>query len=69
MGGTAEKLAKQYGITRAEVDQFAAESLSVGLCRAKVCFRVARIAPLTSEVSSLRDIRREKSDCRVGSIS
>jgi acetyl-CoA C-acetyltransferase len=53
MGGTAEKLAKQYGITRAEVDQFAAESFERALAAQKVCFLSGEIAPLTSEVFEL----------------
>ncbi|HXC44563.1 MAG TPA: thiolase family protein [Candidatus Dormibacteraeota bacterium] len=53
MGGTAEKLAKQYGITRAEVDQFAAESFERALAAQKICFLSGEIAPLTSEVFEL----------------
>jgi acetyl-CoA C-acetyltransferase len=53
MGGTAEKLAKQYGITRAEVDEFAAESFERALAAQKICFLSGEIAPLTSEVFEL----------------
>ena len=53
MGGTAEKLAKQYGITRAEVDQFAAESFERALAAQKICFLSGEIAPLTNEVFEL----------------
>src|SRR5271168_3191191 len=53
MGGTAEKLAKQYGITRAEVDQFAAESFERALAAQKICFLSGEIASLTSEVFEL----------------
>ena len=55
MGGTAEKLAKQYGITRAEVDQFAAESFERAIAAQKICFLSGEIAPLTSEVFELAE--------------
>jgi acetyl-CoA C-acetyltransferase len=53
MGGTAEKLAKQYGITRAEVDQFASESFARAMTAQKICFLSGEIAPLTNEVFEL----------------
>ena len=53
MGGTAEKLAKQYGITRADVDQFAAESFERAIAAQKICFLSGEIAPLTNEVFEL----------------
>jgi acetyl-CoA C-acetyltransferase len=53
MGGTAEKLAKQYGITREEVDQFAAESFARAIAAQKSCFLSGEIAPLVSEVFEL----------------
>ncbi len=53
MGGTAEKLAKQYGITRGEVDQFAAESFARAIAAQKSCFLSGEIAPLISEVFEL----------------
>jgi acetyl-CoA C-acetyltransferase len=53
MGGTAEKLAKQYGITRAEVDQFAAESFERAIAAQETCFLSGEIAPLTNEVFEL----------------
>jgi acetyl-CoA C-acetyltransferase len=53
MGGTAEKLAKQYGITREDVDQFAAESFARAIAAKKSCFLTAEIAPVTSEVFEL----------------
>jgi acetyl-CoA C-acetyltransferase len=53
MGGTAEKLAKQYGITREEADQFAAESFARALAAQKSCFLSGEIAPLASEVFEL----------------
>jgi acetyl-CoA C-acetyltransferase len=55
MGGTAEKLAKQYGVTRAEVDQFAAESFERAIAAQKICFLSGEIAPLTSEVFELAE--------------
>jgi acetyl-CoA C-acetyltransferase len=62
MGGTAEKLAKQYGITREDVDQFAAESFARAVAAQESCFLSGEIAPLASEVFelagySLRGIR------------
>ena len=53
MGGTAEKLAQQYGITRADVDQFAAESFERAIAAKKSCFLSGEIAPVTSEVFEL----------------
>jgi acetyl-CoA C-acetyltransferase len=53
MGGTAEKLAKQYGITRSEVDEFAAESFARAIAAQKSCFLSGEIAPLASEVFEL----------------
>lgn len=53
MGGTAEKLAKQYAITRAHVDEFAAESFARAFAAQKSCFLSGEIAPLTSEVFEL----------------
>lgn len=49
MGGTAEKLAKQYGITREEVDQFAAESFARAIAAQKRCFLSGELAPIISE--------------------
>jgi acetyl-CoA C-acetyltransferase len=53
MGGTAEKLAKQYGITRGDVDEFAAASFARAIAAQKSCFLSGEIAPLTSEVFDL----------------
>src|SRR5271154_1264057 len=53
MGGTAEKLAKQYDITRREVDEFAAESFARAIAAQKGCFLSGEIAPLTTEVFEL----------------
>jgi acetyl-CoA C-acetyltransferase len=49
MGGTAEKLAKQYAITREDVDQFAAESFARAIAAQKRCFLSGEIAPVVSE--------------------
>jgi acetyl-CoA C-acetyltransferase len=49
MGGTAEKLAKQYGITREDVDQFAAESFARAIAAQKRCFLSGEIVPVVSE--------------------
>jgi acetyl-CoA C-acetyltransferase len=53
MGGTAERLAKQYGLTRVEVDEFAAESFTRATTAQIGCFLSGEIAPLTSEVFEL----------------
>jgi acetyl-CoA C-acetyltransferase len=53
MGGTAEKLAKQYEITRADVDQFAAESFARAIEAQRSCFLSGEVAPLASEVFEL----------------
>jgi acetyl-CoA C-acetyltransferase len=53
MGGTAEKLAQKYAITRADVDQFAAESFARAIAAKQSCFLSGEIAPLTSEVFEL----------------
>jgi acetyl-CoA C-acetyltransferase len=49
MGGTAEKLAKQYAITREDVDQFAAESFARAIAAQKRCFLSGEITPVISE--------------------
>jgi acetyl-CoA C-acetyltransferase len=54
MGDTAEKLAKQYGITREEVDRFAAESFALAIAAQKRCFLSGEIAPIVSEVFELK---------------
>ena len=54
MGGTAEKLAIQYGITRQDVDQFAADSFARASDAQKSCFLSGEIAPVTSEVFDLQ---------------
>src|ERR1700733_8462515 len=53
MGGTAENLAKQYAITREDVDQFAAESFARAIAAQKRCFLSGEIAPVTSETFEL----------------
>lgn len=53
MGGTVEKLAKQYGITREDVDQFAAESFARAVTAQKRCFLSGEIVPIVSEVFEL----------------
>jgi acetyl-CoA C-acetyltransferase len=53
MGGTAEKLAKKYGITREDVDQFAAESFSRAIAAQKRCFLSGEIALIVSEAFDL----------------
>jgi len=53
MGGTAENLAKQYAITREDVDEFAAESFERAIAAQTSCFLSGEITPLTSEVFEL----------------
>jgi len=53
MGGTAEKLAQQYGITREDVDQFAAESFRRAGAAQEKCFLSGEIAPIVSETFEL----------------
>jgi acetyl-CoA C-acetyltransferase len=53
MGGTAENLAKQYAITREDVDEFAAESFARAIAAQKRCFLSGEIAPVTSETFEL----------------
>ncbi|MGA6986424.1 MAG: thiolase family protein [Terriglobales bacterium] len=53
MGATAEKLAKKYGITREDVDQFAAESFARAVAAQKRCFLSGEIAPVVSEAFDL----------------
>ena len=54
MGGTAEKLAKQFGITREDVDRFAAESFARAIAAQKRCFLSGEIAPVISEQFELQ---------------
>lgn len=49
MGGTAENLARQYGITRPEVDAYAARSFERALRAQADGFLAGEIAPLTDE--------------------
>jgi acetyl-CoA C-acetyltransferase len=53
MGGTAEKLAMQYGITRGDVDEFAAQSFARAIAAQKSCFLSGEVAPLASETFEL----------------
>lgn len=53
MGGTAEKLAKQYGITREDVDRFAAASFARAIAAQKRCFLSGEIASIVSEAFDL----------------
>jgi acetyl-CoA C-acetyltransferase len=54
MGGTAEKLAKQFGITREDVDQFASESFARAIAAQKRCFLRGEIVPVISEQFELQ---------------
>lgn len=55
MGGTAEKLAKQYGITREDVDEFAAESFARAIAAQKRCFLSGEIVAVISELFELQN--------------
>jgi acetyl-CoA C-acetyltransferase len=49
MGGSAETLAKRYKISRADADQFAADSFSRALAAQKSCFLSGEIVPIVNE--------------------
>lgn len=49
MGDTAENLAKQYGITRDDVDVFAAESFARAVCAQQAGFHSDEIVPLVDQ--------------------
>jgi acetyl-CoA C-acetyltransferase len=53
MGHTAENLAKQYGITRAEVDAFAAQSFDRALAAQESGFLAGEITPVVTEAFEL----------------
>jgi acetyl-CoA C-acetyltransferase len=53
MGHTAENLAKKYGITRAEVDAFAAQSFDRALAAQESGFLAGEIAPVVTETFEL----------------
>jgi acetyl-CoA C-acetyltransferase len=53
MGHTAENLAKQYAITRAEVDAFAAQSFDRALAAQESGFLAGEIAPVVTEAFEL----------------
>src|SRR5271155_2390866 len=49
MGGSAETLAKRYGISREEADQFATDSFSRAIAAQKSCFLSGAIVPVVNE--------------------
>ena len=49
MGGTAENLAKKYGITRDDADKFAETSFNRAVAAQKACFLSGEIAALVTE--------------------
>ena len=49
MGSSAETLAKRYKISRADADQFAADSFSRALAAQKSCFLSGEIVPIVNE--------------------
>lgn len=52
MGGTAENLARRYGITREETDRFAAASFARAVAAQEAGFLAGEIVPVTSETFS-----------------
>jgi acetyl-CoA C-acetyltransferase len=52
MGGTAENLARRYGITREETDRFAAASFARAVAAQESGFLAGEIVPVTSETFS-----------------
>ena len=66
MGGTAENLARQYQITRTEVDEFAARSFDRAVQAQQAGFLAGEIVPVASETFELdghatREIRLSRS--------
>src|SRR5438105_1193588 len=53
MGGTAENLARQYQITRRDVDEYAARSFERAVAAQQSGFLAGEIAPVTSETFEL----------------
>ncbi len=53
MGGTAENLARQYGITREEVDRFACESFARAVAAQESGFLDGELTPVRSETFAL----------------
>jgi acetyl-CoA C-acetyltransferase len=54
MGGTAEKLANQFHISREDVDRFAAESFARAVKAQKDCFFSGEIVPVVNESFELK---------------
>ena len=54
MGDTAENVARQYKITREEVDRFAELSFNRALAAQKACFLSGEIVPVVSETFELK---------------
>jgi acetyl-CoA C-acetyltransferase len=57
MGGTAENLAKKYGITREQVDAFAAQSFERALAAQQNGFLAGEIAPVVTETFEIPGYR------------
>ena len=57
MGDTAENLARQYQITRPEVDAFAAQSFERAIAAQKSGFLAGEIAPVTNESFELANYK------------
>lgn len=68
MGGTAETLAKQHGITRAQVDEFAARSFERALAAQADGFLDGEIAPLTDEVFAIEGLKPRGIRLRGGAV-
>lgn len=67
MGETAEVLARQYGITRAESDAFAVESQQKAEAAQKAGYFTAEIAPVTVEARGKRTVVSDDEHPRHGS--
>jgi acetyl-CoA C-acetyltransferase len=57
MGDTAEKIAREYKITREDVDRFAELSFSRAVAAQKSCFLSGEIVPVVSESFELKDYK------------
>jgi acetyl-CoA C-acetyltransferase len=57
MGGTAERLARQYGITRADADSFAARSFARAVAAQADEFLAGEICALQDEVFSMGELK------------
>jgi acetyl-CoA C-acetyltransferase len=57
MGDTAEKLAREYKITREDADRFAESSFARAVAAQKACFLSGEIVPVVSETFELKNYK------------